>query len=129
MARRRPWISSHAPWRAICPNICRPSHRHRRKPPGAAGLTATNYVYALGPQDGTVVAANRPFAPVLPLLDPKNAPVDPRKLQWMPSAATGYRRLRCRRAPSTRLDDNAQNPAQSGCCEFHGASRFPSAAS
>jgi len=124
-ARAAAWISSHAPWRAICPNICPaiPSSSSKNRPVLPAHPPPTMSMrLAPGRNRG---CSHRTFALLLPLLDPKNATVDPRKLQWMPSAADGViGRLRCRSRAHPHPRRHAQNPAQSGCCEFHGASRF-----
>ena len=57
--------------------------------PGASSMTATNYIYSVAPQDGTMIAATG-LAPLLqPLADSKMAAIDPRKLSWLPSSGQG----------------------------------------
>jgi tripartite-type tricarboxylate transporter receptor subunit TctC len=57
--------------------------------PGASSMTATGYIYKVAPQDGTMIAATG-LAPLLqPLVDPKTAQFDPRKLNWLPSSGQG----------------------------------------
>jgi tripartite-type tricarboxylate transporter receptor subunit TctC len=57
--------------------------------PGASSMTATGYIYKVAAQDGTMVAATG-LSPLLqPLVDPKTATLDPRKLSWLPSSGQG----------------------------------------
>ncbi len=57
--------------------------------PGAASITATNYVLSVGPQDGTQIGASGLAPLLIPLLDPSMAQLDPRKLNWLPSSGQG----------------------------------------
>jgi tripartite-type tricarboxylate transporter receptor subunit TctC len=51
----------------------------------ASGLLMTNQLYALGPKDGTVIAAPLNGLPTAPLLEPGAARFDAAKLNWIGS--------------------------------------------
>ena len=53
--------------------------------PGAAGLTAANYLYSNAPRDGTVIAGTHDQIPTEPLLNPANVHYDAMKFSWIGS--------------------------------------------
>ncbi|MGE5537089.1 MAG: Bug family tripartite tricarboxylate transporter substrate binding protein [Gemmatimonas sp.] len=53
--------------------------------PGGGGLRATNFVWAQGAKDGTMVAMIHSTAPLAPLYGAKAALYDPRKFVWLGS--------------------------------------------
>jgi tripartite-type tricarboxylate transporter receptor subunit TctC len=53
--------------------------------PGAGGLVATNYVYNVAPQDGTVIGAVQRNVARLALIGNKDAKYDPTKINWLGS--------------------------------------------
>ena len=53
--------------------------------PGAAGLKATNYIYATAPKDGTVIAATHGSIPTAALLAQQGVQYDASKLNWLGS--------------------------------------------
>jgi tripartite-type tricarboxylate transporter receptor subunit TctC len=55
--------------------------------PGAGSVLSANHVYAVAPQDGTVIAAPSSNVPLLPLLDNKGVAYDSMKVQWLPTPA------------------------------------------
>ena len=58
-----------------------------RSMPGAGGIKAANYVYSIGPQDGTVYGfISRGFI-IQPLLNNSAVQFDPTKFQWIGSTA------------------------------------------
>lgn len=59
--------------------------------PGAGGLVATNYLYSVAAQDGTVLASLSNNVPFEPLFGTKDARYDPARLHWLgsPSVETG----------------------------------------
>src|SRR3954468_13580202 len=54
---------------------------------GAGSVRASNYVYAVGPKDGTVIAAVNQNAPMYQLLGGAGAQYEAAKLQWLGSMA------------------------------------------
>lgn len=61
-----------------------------RNMPGAGGITATNYLYAAAPQDGSVMALIQNDPPLEPLFGTAQAHFDPTKFNWLgtPSVET-----------------------------------------
>jgi len=57
--------------------------------PGASGLTATNWTYAIGPKDGTVMLATRNTIMAEPLYGNPAARFDPRKFESIGNVAKG----------------------------------------
>ena len=59
--------------------------------PGAGGLVATNYLYSVAAQDGSVLASLSNNVPFEPLFGTKDARFDPERLHWLgsPSVETG----------------------------------------
>jgi len=53
--------------------------------PGATGLIAANYVYNIGPKDGSVLAAAHQSLPVRQIFGDKNVKYDAAKMQWIGS--------------------------------------------
>jgi tripartite-type tricarboxylate transporter receptor subunit TctC len=56
--------------------------------PGAAGITASNHVYAVAPKDGTVIAAVDQNIPLLQLLGGKGVQYDMTKVNWLGNVAS-----------------------------------------
>jgi tripartite-type tricarboxylate transporter receptor subunit TctC len=56
--------------------------------PGASSMIATNYVYNVAPQDGTVVLAAGAALPFTPLFGDANAKFDALKFNWLPAPAS-----------------------------------------
>jgi tripartite-type tricarboxylate transporter receptor subunit TctC len=56
--------------------------------PGAAGVVASNYVYAVAPKDGTVIAAVDQNIPMFQLLGGKGVQYDIAKVAWLGSIAS-----------------------------------------
>jgi tripartite-type tricarboxylate transporter receptor subunit TctC len=50
---------------------------------GATGMLAANYVYNIGPQDGTVLANLHNMLPLIKALGQSNADVDPARFNWI----------------------------------------------
>jgi len=59
--------------------------------PGAAGILATNHMFAIAPKDGTVVASISNTVPFEPLLGTAQARFDPLQFNWLgsPTVETG----------------------------------------
>jgi tripartite-type tricarboxylate transporter receptor subunit TctC len=55
--------------------------------PGASGQRVGNFVYSVAPKDGTVIAAVHAAIPTQPLFTPDTARFDPKKIEWIGSAA------------------------------------------
>ena len=55
---------------------------------GAAGLTATNYIYNAAPRDGTVIGAAHSSTSTAPLLSPQGAQFDVTKMTWIGSVSS-----------------------------------------
>lgn len=53
--------------------------------PGAASIKAANFVYAVAPQDGTIIAAIQRSAPILQIMGEKGPRFDATKFQWLGS--------------------------------------------
>jgi tripartite-type tricarboxylate transporter receptor subunit TctC len=53
--------------------------------PGGGHLKASNHIFNVAEQDGTVIAATSPAVAFAPLLQVKEALFDVRKIQWLPS--------------------------------------------
>ena len=53
--------------------------------PGAGSLTATNYLAAVAPKDGSVFGMPNPVNTIEPLLDPQRTKFDPRTFNWLGS--------------------------------------------
>lgn len=53
--------------------------------PGAGSLTATNYLAAVAPKDGSYFGMPNPVNTIEPLLDPKRTRFDPRTFNWIGS--------------------------------------------
>lgn len=53
--------------------------------PGAGGLKTANYIYAVAPRDGTVIAGTHSSVPTAPLMTPDAAKFDANKLSWIGS--------------------------------------------
>ncbi|MCC6887865.1 MAG: hypothetical protein IT536_04955 [Hyphomicrobiales bacterium] len=56
--------------------------------PGAAGITASNHVYAVAPKDGTVIAAVDQNIPLLQFLGGKGVQYDMTKVHWLGNVAS-----------------------------------------
>src|ERR1043166_7136575 len=56
--------------------------------PGAGGLTAANYLYAVAPPDGTVFGMLQNTVPFEPLFENPAARFDPMKMNWLGTPAT-----------------------------------------
>ena len=56
--------------------------------PGASSMVASNYVYRVAPQDGTVVLAAGAALPFAPLLGSTAAKFEARNFKWLPSPAS-----------------------------------------
>src|SRR5262249_24145513 len=54
---------------------------------GAGGVTATNYVYNVAPQDGSIITLVGNAVPAEPMLGVRQAKFDPLKLNWLGSPA------------------------------------------
>jgi len=74
--------------------------------PGAGGLVATNYLYSVAAQDGSVLASLSNNVPFEPLFGTKDARFDPERLHWLgsPSVETGIVTI-WRTSPVKTLDD------------------------
>ena len=59
--------------------------------PGAGGISATNYLYAIAPKDGTVIGGVQNNTPFEPLFGTTQARYDPTEFVWLgsPSVETG----------------------------------------
>jgi tripartite-type tricarboxylate transporter receptor subunit TctC len=59
--------------------------------PGAGGISATNYLFAIAPKDGTVIGGVQNNTPFEPLFGTAQARYDPNEFQWLgtPSVETG----------------------------------------
>jgi tripartite-type tricarboxylate transporter receptor subunit TctC len=59
--------------------------------PGAGGIVATKYLYAVAPKDGLTIGGVQNNTPFEPLLGTKEADYDPKKFNWLgsPSYETG----------------------------------------
>jgi len=59
--------------------------------PGAGGISATNYLYAIAPKDGTVIGGVQNNTPFEPLFGTAQARYDPTEFSWLgsPSVETG----------------------------------------
>lgn len=55
--------------------------------PGAGGFKATNYIYSVAPRDGTYFASVSAAIPIGPLMSPKSAEYDTKRLIWLGSIA------------------------------------------
>jgi tripartite-type tricarboxylate transporter receptor subunit TctC len=55
--------------------------------PGASSMVATNYVYEIGPKDGTMIAAVQRPIPFQQLFGDTGVRYDPRKMQWLGSTS------------------------------------------
>lgn len=53
--------------------------------PGAGSIKAANFVYAVAPQDGTIIAAIQRSAPILQIMGGKGPKFDATKFQWLGS--------------------------------------------
>ena len=51
--------------------------------PGAGSLTATSYLAAVAPKDGSVFGMPNPVNTIEPLLDPQRTKFDPRTFNWI----------------------------------------------
>jgi tripartite-type tricarboxylate transporter receptor subunit TctC len=56
--------------------------------PGAGGLAAANYLYAVAPKDGTVIGMIQNTVPFEPLFENKAALFDPLRFNWLGTPAT-----------------------------------------
>ena len=56
--------------------------------PGAGSIVATNYVYNVAPQDGSVIGAVQRPIPFEPFFDEKGVRFDVRKIQWLGSTTS-----------------------------------------
>jgi tripartite-type tricarboxylate transporter receptor subunit TctC len=56
--------------------------------PGAGGLRASNYLYAVAPKDGTVIGTFSRSIPTMPLLGTTSANFDGRKFSWIGSMSS-----------------------------------------
>lgn len=59
--------------------------------PGAGGISATNYLFAIAPKDGTVIGGVQNNTPFEPLFGTGQARYEPNEFQWLgtPSVETG----------------------------------------
>ncbi len=55
---------------------------------GAGGVLVMNYIYGVGPQDGTAIGAVQAQNPFLPLYGTSGVQYDPLKLQWLGSMSS-----------------------------------------
>jgi len=53
--------------------------------PGAGSINAANFVYAIAPQDGTIIAAIQRSAPILQIMGDKGPKFEATKFQWLGS--------------------------------------------
>ncbi len=56
--------------------------------PGAGSIVATNYVYNVAPQDGSVIGAVQRPIPFEPFFDEKGVRFDVRKINWLGSTTS-----------------------------------------
>lgn len=83
--------------------------------PGAGGLKATNYMFALAPRDGTVIAATHSGIETAPLRFPKAAKFDLTKFSWIGSITSDpFVAYVWHTAPVKRLVDTRTTPITVG---------------
>jgi tripartite-type tricarboxylate transporter receptor subunit TctC len=74
--------------------------------PGAGSLAQANHVYAVAPQDGTVIGAPSSNVPLQPLLNAAGVKYDSLKFQWLPTPADSPHVLFVRStSPIRRVED------------------------
>jgi tripartite-type tricarboxylate transporter receptor subunit TctC len=75
---------------------------------GAGSVRAANYVYAVAPKDGTVIAAVNQNAPMYQLLGGAGAQYDAEKLQWIGSMANSNGVIYAWRASGIKTIEDAK---------------------